>query len=143
MPKFTEVNLYVDGGSRGNPGKSGAGVYIESIDGTPLKKYGFYLGETTNNSAEYTALLHGLKLAKSFNVEKINIYSDSLLIVSHINGKYKISSSRLKPLYEESIKLLKLFPNGFTITHIPRIKNKVADDLANKAMDAENNIIKL
>ena len=140
--KHNEVELFVDGGSRGNPGRSGAGVFIRDPDGTILFRHGYYLGNTTNNAAEYMALLYGLKLAHKEGARKIKIYSDSLLVVSQVKGTYKISNSRLKPIYQEVIKQLNLFIDGFEITHIPREKNKIADSLANHAIDLEKDVEK-
>ena len=95
----------------------------------------FFLGRTTNNAAEYTALIYGLELALQHKITRLNIFTDSLLIVNHVTGIYKIRNSRLKPLYDKVINLLKYFGDGYVITHIPREKNKKADTLANEAMN--------
>lgn len=140
MNKYDVVNLYTDGASRGNPGQSGAGIYIESMSGVPILKKGYYLGETTNNSAEYTALLFGLRLAIQYNIKRINILLDSKLVVSQINGDYKIRNSRLLPLYKQAIEFLHKIPDGYIIKHIPREQNKIADQLANKAIDMKSEV---
>ena len=134
--KELEGDLYFDGGSRGNPGPAGVGVVIlnTSTQKTIVEK-SIFIGHTTNNACEYAGLIHGLQLAQQYGVSKINIYSDSMLIVKHINGEYKVRNSRLKPLYDRAITLLKLFGDGFIISHIERAKNHRADELANIAMN--------
>ncbi|MFA7202704.1 MAG: ribonuclease HI family protein [Candidatus Caldatribacteriota bacterium] len=134
-----EADLYFDGASKGNPGQSGVGVrIIDTNQRKTICEKSIYIGHATNNVAEYMGLVNGLEIAQKMNINKINIFSDSLLVVNHINGKYKISNSRLKPLYDRSIELLNLFGNGYTITHIPRAQNSRADELANKAVTREN-----
>ena len=131
-----EVDLYFDAGSRGNPGPAGVGVFIQSTNQRKLiAETSIFLGHTTNNAAEYMGLIHGLQLAQQHGATRVNIYSDSMLVVKHINGEYKVRNSRLKPIYDRALDLLKLFGDGFTIQHIPRAKNARADELANSAMD--------
>jgi ribonuclease HI len=131
-----EVDLYFDGASRGNPGLSGVGIYIiDSHSKKEITEKSVFLGKTTNNAAEYMGLIHGLKTAHSLGVTRVNIFSDSLLVVNHINGIYKIKNSRLLPLYNQVTELLKLFGDGYEITHIPRLKNSKADQLANIAVN--------
>ncbi len=134
--KHLEADLYFDAGSRGNPGPAGVGVNILNTNQqTLLVSTSIFLGHTTNNAAEYMGLIHGLKLAQQCGVTRVNIYSDSMLVVNHIKGEYKVRNSRLKPLYDRAIDLLKLFGDGYAITHIPRAKNARADELANEAMN--------
>ena len=131
-----EVDLYFDAGSRGNPGISGVGVLIKTTNQQKLvTETSIFLGHTTNNAAEYMGLIHGLQLAQQHGATRVNIYSDSMLVVKHINGDYKVRNSRLRPLYDRALDLLKLFGDGFTINHIPRAKNARADELANEAMN--------
>lgn len=131
-----EADMYCDAGSRGNPGPSGIGiVIINTITKKTIVESSIFIGHTTNNAAEYTGLIQGLQLAQQYGISRINIYSDSMLIVNHIKGEYTVRNSRLKPLYDKSIDLLKLFGDGFTINHIPRAKNSRADELANAAMN--------
>ena len=134
--KELEGDLYFDGGSRGNPGPAGVGIVIlnTSTQKTLVEK-SIFIGHTTNNACEYAGLIHGLQLAQQYGISKINIYSDSMLVVKHINGEYKVRNSRLKPLYDRAITLLKLFGDGFSINHIERAKNHRADELANVAMN--------
>lgn len=133
--KQTEVDIYSDGASKGNPGPSGVGVSILNTNQqTVVVEKSIYLGETTNNASEYMALIHALQLAKQHGATRANIYVDSLLIVNHLKGVYKVRNSRLEPLYNRVMELLKLFGDGYEITHIPRAKNARADKLANEAI---------
>lgn len=129
--------LYADGGSRGNPGPAGAGAYLEDPQGNPVAELKEYLGETTNNVAEYTALLIGLKHAASLAVPKILIRMDSQLVVRQIEGLYRVKQPHLQELHRQATELLKGFI-AFKIQYIPREKNKKADRLANEAMDAKS-----
>jgi ribonuclease HI len=131
-----EADLYFDGASRGNPGLSGVGIYIiDSSTKNPVIEKSVFIGKTTNNVAEYTGLIIGLKTAKELGITRLNIFSDSLLVVNHIKGIYKIKNSRLLPLYTQAVNYLKLFGDGFEIAHILRAKNSKADQLANIAID--------
>jgi len=133
--KHLEVDLYCDGASKGNPGPAGVGVKIQNThQQTVIVEKGIYLGETTNNASEYMAIIHGLQLAQQCGATRVNIYSDSMLIINHLKGEYKIRNSRLEPLYNRVIDLLKLFGDGYTFNHIERSKNSRADELANIAI---------
>ena len=134
--KELEADLYFDGGSRGNPGPSGVGiVLINTSTQKTIAETSIFIGHTTNNACEYAGLIHGLQLAQQHGISRINIYSDSMLVVNHINGSYKVRNSRLKPIYDRAIDLLKLFGDGYTVNHIPRAKNARADELSNEAMN--------
>ena len=130
LPK---TSIYIDGGSRGNPGPSGAGIIIE----TNLKNHNFSvpLGHKTNNFAEYAALLFALNKAIGLNLKDLVIYSDSELLVRQMKGIYKVKSPNLKNSFEEVKKLCLKF-NSIEFIHITRDKNKEADKLANLAMDS-------
>lgn len=128
------VTIYVDGAARGNPGHAGIGILILSEGGKILKSMGRYLGKTTNNVAEYQALIAALKEAKTIGVSTIKVFADSELMVKQVKGEYKIKSEGLKPLYKEAITLLMGF-KGYDIIHIDREKNFEADRLANQAID--------
>lgn len=128
-----KYSLYVDGASRGNPGPAAAGVYLINEEAKVVESFGKYLGETTNNMAEYEALLLGLKAAKKKKITKMDIFSDSELLVRQIQGKYRVLNPHLKKKYEEVIHLLKHFT--YTIHHVRREKNTLADQLANQAID--------
>ena len=136
MSESSTVNIYVDGASRGNPGEAGVGFIIVTTDGKVLKEAGRYLGRTTNNVAEYQALIIALKEAKSLGAEAIKIFADSELMVKQIKGEYKVKSAGLLPLYQEAKALLMEF-SRYDIIHINREKNTEADRLANQAIDSK------
>ncbi|MDD4890400.1 MAG: ribonuclease HI family protein [Phycisphaerae bacterium] len=133
------LQLFVDGGSRGNPGPAGSGVVIADADGTPLVEHGYYIGRATNNVAEYKGLLHGLELAAQFDPERLEIFADSELMVRQITGQYRVKSPDLAPLFQQAqLALLKF--DSWQIRHIPRAKNDRADHMANLAMDKKANV---
>ena len=136
MSESSMVNIYVDGASRGNPGEAGIGLVIVTRDGKVLKEAGRYLGKTTNNVAEYQALISALKEAKLLGIEAIKIFADSELMVKQIKGEYKVKSAGLLPLYQEAKALLMKF-SRYDIIHINREKNTEADRLANQAIDSK------
>lgn len=133
-----EIIIYTDGASRGNPGLASYGFVILNEQGKLLYERGCYIGITTNNVAEYTAVLEALKFAKgNFSKEKIDsveLYADSKLVVEQLSGRFKIKSAHLKPMIEQ-IKILALELGGVFYTYIPRSKNFHADKLANIALD--------
>lgn len=140
MNKITEINIYTDGGSRGNPGPSALGVYIESVEKVRLAEIGKSLGINTNNFAEYSAIVSGLEwIVENKNtlssLKQINFYMDSLLAVSQINGLYKIKNSMLRELYFKVKSLEATISIPISYTHIRREKNKNADRLVNLALD--------
>lgn len=126
--------LYSDGAARGNPGPAGAGFVIAGSDGLVVFEGHRYLGETTNNQAEYSALYDGLIKAIQLEFDKLDISLDSELIVKQIKGEYRVKNEGLKPHYLKVLGLLKKF-GSYSIRHIPREQNKVADKLANRAID--------
>jgi ribonuclease HI len=131
--KQKELTLFTDGGSRGNPGPAGIGAAIYHGE-TLVGEIGEYIGETTNNIAEYKALIRGLEECRRLGGTRIRAYADSELLVKQINGQYKVKNQGLIPLYQEVQWLVNGFEK-FSIEHILREKNKVADALANKGMD--------
>jgi ribonuclease HI len=99
--------LYTDGGSRGNPGPAGAGVVLLDAQGqVPLHEAGYFLGAMTNNAAEYRGLIRGLGVAAELGVTHLDVRCDSELMVQQINGKYKVKSEKLRPLFERAVRLL-------------------------------------
>jgi len=127
--------IYTDGASRGNPGDSAYGFAILKDDDI-LSKGNGYLGEKTNNQAEYIALLEGLKKLLELDINKnVIIYMDSQLIVRQIKGVYKIRNKKLKEYYKKIVKLLDKIEN-WNIKHINREENEIADKLANDAIDS-------
>ncbi len=132
------ILAHCDGGARGNPGPSGYGAVITTEDGTVLAELSEFLGFKTNNFAEYSGLLGVLQWALDHGHTRLKVVSDSLLMVNHIQGKYKINSPDLRPLYEEAKRRIAKLAS-FSITHALRHKNKTADRLANEAMDRGTN----
>lgn len=128
------VNLFTDGASRGNPGLSGAGAVLKTTSGEVVSSVQKFLGKMTNNMAEYTALLVGLKEANRLGVEEVFVYSDSELLIRQINGRYKVKNDVLKIMHGSAIDLLSTFKR-WKATHIPREENSEADRLANQAID--------
>lgn len=133
--KETEYNhvLYFDGGSRGNPGPGGAG-YALFKDGIEINSDSIPLGKCTNNYAEYAALIIGLQYAVDNKLQNLLIRGDSLLVIRHCQGKWKIKSEQLRPLYAEAKQLLNHF-ESVELEHVKRDFNKRADQLANKGID--------
>jgi ribonuclease HI/uncharacterized protein YqfB (UPF0267 family) len=132
----TEVKLYTDGGSRGNPGPSAAGWTILTMDDDVLKSDGKYLGVTTNNQAEYQAVLLGLQDCFSMGARQVYIYMDSLLVVNQMTGIFKIKNRDLWPINQAIKEKIQQFEK-VTFTHVPRELNKLADAEVNKVLDAE------
>jgi ribonuclease HI len=132
------VIVYCDGGSRGNPGPAaiGAVVWDPSTDPpTRLTTVSEYIGETTNNVAEYRALIAGLEAAAELGAGQVLVRADSLLVVEQLRGRYKVKSAQLRPLYEEARALLGRF-EAFELEHVVRAYNTDADALVNAALDA-------
>jgi len=128
------ITAFCDGGSRGNPGPAGYGVFIEGPDGERLTELSHYLGTATNNVAEYSGLLAALDYALHEGRRRLRVVSDSELMVKQIQGKYKVNSPDLRPLYDEARRRIARL-DMFRIEHVLRGKNQRADRLANLAMD--------
>ncbi|TFG91268.1 MAG: ribonuclease HI family protein [Syntrophobacterales bacterium] len=136
MPEKKAVQLYTDGACRGNPGSGGAGAVLFDENGDILTTAKKFLGTCTNNEAEYAALILGLEKALSDGHKTIQVFLDSELLVRQINGIYRVKNDRLKTLMQEVQRHLALF-DGYTVKHVPRSENAVADRLANEAIDDE------
>lgn len=128
------VLAHCDGGSRGNPGPAGYGAVLVDGTGTPLAELSEFLGMRTNNVAEYSGLLAVLAWALEHGHARVRVISDSELMVRQIEGRYKVNSPDLRPLFEEARRRIGQL-EAFEIHHALRHKNKVADQLANDAMD--------
>ncbi|HEX5038434.1 MAG TPA: ribonuclease HI family protein [bacterium] len=126
--------LYTDGAARGNPGPAGAGAFICTGDGKTVAEIAEYLGETTNNVAEYKGLIYGLEKLIELGAKDVEIRADSELMVRQLNGQYKVKHPNLIPLYREALDLLRKIPS-FKIMHIRREQNAEADRLSNEAID--------
>jgi ribonuclease HI len=141
LPTLSSDKVYVlrfDGGSRGNPGTAGAGMVIfDSESQLEVWSAYKYLGQVTNNIAEYNGLHEGLKLAKVMGVKHLIAEGDSQLIIKQVNGEYKVNKQHLKQLYQNSLSLSKQF-RSFRLSYIPRAENFRADQLANVAMDKQS-----
>jgi ribonuclease HI len=133
-PAFDGIVAYCDGGSRGNPGPAGFGVYIQDSAGRVLAELSEFLGARTNNFAEYSALLAALEFAIANGHKSLRVISDSELMVKQIKGQYRVNSPELRPLYEEAKRRIPRLEH-FQIQHVLREKNRHADRLANLAMD--------
>ncbi len=130
-------NIYIncDGASRGNPGRAAIGIQIKGEDKkTVLKQHSEYIGKTTNNVAEYLAVLKSLDLAKRFTNQNVFVYSDSELLVRQLNGTYQIKNKNLKELFNQVQKLQNSFQK-VVFTHVRREDNIIADQLANETLD--------
>ncbi len=138
-----EIRVFTDGASRGNPGKSGIGIVIKDASAKILTTYKEFIGEESNNSAEYKALIKSIDIIKSLNqnFSLIQFFSDSELIVRQITGKYKIKNQNLIKLSLDFWNSINGLNKKFKITHITRDKNILADKLANEAIDELGNHI--
>ncbi len=131
-------SMYFDGASRGNPGPASFGGVIYDEDKHEMINYKKKIGVETNNFAEYSGLLAGLKVCIQYNIRKINVFGDSKLAVEQVNGNWKVKSENIKPLYEEIISLVTRENfDKITFQHVKRNLNKRADELANLALDCE------
>jgi ribonuclease HI len=126
--------LHCDGASRGNPGPAGAGMVLFDPQGRLQVRKGRYLGETTNNVAEYQALLLGLEEAQRLGVKQLRVLADSELMVKQLTGRYRVKSPHLIPLWRQAVYALKKF-DAWAIAHVPREENHLADEAANRAID--------
>jgi ribonuclease HI len=129
-----DLRAWVDGGARGNPGPAGYGAYIEDAKGNIVGELSGYLGETTNNVAEYRGLLAALQAAREMGARSLLVHADSELVVKQMNGQYKVKNEKLKPLFLQARALAAQLPK-FAIRHVRREENRDADRLANEAMD--------
>ncbi|HEX9503213.1 MAG TPA: ribonuclease HI family protein [Patescibacteria group bacterium] len=126
--------IYTDGGARGNPGPAAVGVAIYNVSGREMERYKKYIGTATNNQAEYKALIAALELATTMGAESLVCHMDSELIVRQLQGKYKIRDSELGVLAAEVLRQTSKFKQ-IEFVHVPREKNKLADQLVNEALD--------
>ena len=129
-----KVTAFIDGAARGNPGPAGAGAYFVAGE-EPARELFEALGRATNNEAEYRALLLALGEAERRGATEVAIFSDSLLLVEQINGRFRIKAENLKPLAREAVLRARAF-SKFSIAHVRREKNRDADRLANRGADA-------
>lgn len=132
------LSLYTDGGSRGNPGPAATGIVIKNDSGDILAQYGEYLGEQTNNYAEYMAIISALHKAKELGGTELDCYADSKLVVEQLNRNWKVKHPAIQPLFIKAWNALAAFEKT-RIHHIYRDANTEADAEVNKILDAEPN----
>lgn len=128
--------MWTDGAARGNPGPAGAGVVLRTVGGEDLARISRYLGETTNNVAEYQALLSGLREALRRGVRALEVFADSELLIKQMSGVYRVKSENIKPLFEQAKALVSKF-DEVKFVHIRREHNTQADALANEGIDVQ------
>ena len=129
------VKLFTDGGARGNPGPAAYGFVLEDADGAVLAAHGEKIGIATNNVAEYTALIEGLRKAIELGLPVVEVVSDSQLMVKQMTGEYKVKNEGLRELWEEASRLARQVPS-LTYRWVRREHNELADRLLNEALDA-------
>lgn len=135
MSDATVLKIHTDGAARGNPGDA-AFAYVIARDGQPPIEVAGLLGKTTNNQAEYTALVraleHALRLGRG---NRVVVHSDSELMVKQMNGEYRVKNAELRPLYDDACALRKEFTQPVRIVHVRREQNGRADELCNEVLD--------
>ncbi len=131
--KERKAVIYSDGACSGNPGKAGIGGVVTV--GADTVEFSRSIGISTNNVAEYIALIEALKKAIDMGATEANIYLDSELVVKQINGQYRVKHENIKPLYKKAISLLSSFVK-FSVRHVPREQNKRADALSKEGVNA-------
>lgn len=127
-----KLTIYTDGACKGNPGPGGVGAIFFDKNKNLIDKFNKYIGNTTNNIAEYKALIYSLEIAIKKKYLAVQVFSDSQLMVKQINGEYKVKDKKLQSLIMEVYSLIKNFKD-FKISYIPREKNELANELADKA----------
>ena len=124
----------MDGGARGNPGPAAVAAVVTAPDGSQLAEKGLYIGEATNNVAEYRAVLLGLELARELGAREVEVINDSELVARQIGGQYKVKHAGLKPLFIETMRQLRDF-DRWSVRNVRREENERADELVNEALD--------
>lgn len=136
MEELDKVILYSDGASSGNPGKAGAGWLLYNKEGSLVKRGSEFLGITTNNVAEYLALIYGLEEALALRAKRVICFLDSELLVNQLHGNYRVRNNILQLFYHQ-VKYLRKFFEELNFNYIQRFKNKEADKLAKRAISKE------
>jgi ribonuclease HI len=131
VPKLV---LHVDGGARGNPGPAAIGIVVSDTAGELVTTFSETIGETTNNVAEYRALLRGLELAAEHGASEVQVINDSELVARQLTGVYKVKHPVMQELHREAMALLHGF-ESWSIESVPRAQNAAADSLVNQALD--------
>jgi ribonuclease HI len=128
------ATLFADGGSRGNPGPAALGARLVDGNGTVLRDIAEYLGVTTNNVAEWSALIAGLQAALDLGIRELDVRLDSELVVRQLSGQYRVKHPALQPLHAKATSLLRRFEH-VDVAHVRRKQNAEADALVNRALD--------
>ena len=128
------VVVHVDGGARGNPGPAGVAAVASTPDGAPLAEDSAFIGQATNNAAEYRAVLLGLELARRLGARRVEVVNDSELVARQIGGQYKVKHQGLRPLHRQAVEALRAF-DAWSVRSVRREHNERADDLVNAALD--------
>jgi ribonuclease HI len=131
---MAKMTVNVDGGARGNPGPAAIGVVVRDEEGTIVEAVGETIGKTTNNVAEYKALLRGIELAAAHGAAEVHLIGDSQLIVRQVEGRYKVKDEKMKPLHAAAKEALAGF-DKWSIEDVRRAQNADADALVNEALD--------
>lgn len=132
--ELDELIIHTDGASRGNPGEAGIGVVFLDSEGTVVSEICDYLGQTTNNVAEYQALIRALEAAREMGARRLRVRTDSELMVRQIEGRYRVKNDGLIPLFRRVKDLIRGF-ESVEVTYVPREANRQADALANRGID--------
>jgi len=132
---YEKLTIYTDGGARGNPGPAAIGAVIYDNEKNIIQEISEYIGETTNNQAEYRACLSAMEAALKLGAQELDFYLDSELVVKQLKREYKVKNKDLAPLFIKIYNLSQQFIK-VKFTHINREENKLADSLVNKALDA-------
>ena len=135
------LHAFTDGASRGNPGESGIGVIVKDERGRVLYRLHGYIGTSTNNRAEYTALLTLLEQIREVRCESVLVHSDSELMVRQVTGRYKVKDGEIRKYHARVMAILADVPFRFAIKHVPRGENADADRLANLAIDTRTALV--
>ena len=130
-----KARLFTDGGARGNPGPAAYGFVLEAEDGTVLAAEGVAIGDATNNVAEYSGLVAGLRKALELHVPDVEVVSDSELLVKQMRGEYRVKNEALRTLFVEASTLARNL-QSVEYRHVRRAHNELADKLVNEALDA-------
>lgn len=134
-----EITFFADGGSRGNPGPAAYGAVLYAEDGSVVREIGVFIGNATNNVAEWQGLIAGLEAAHELGAKRVNVRLDSELVVKQMRGEYRVRHPQLIPLHARAKKIVVHFDH-VDIRHVRRHLNTAADALVNRALDARASI---
>lgn len=133
------VRVFTDGGARGNPGPAGFGVVIQDAQGKVIESFGEYIGETTNNQAEYRGMIAALERAKALGATEVEAFADSEILVKQLHRVYRVKNAGLAPLFVKIWNLAQSFTRC-TFAHVRRERNREADAMVNATIDARGSV---